>query len=94
MFVWISQVDAVVLLLRQGATVSAVNRVSGATPLHTACQFAGPDVVSVLLSSGAHAGAIDAQGNSPLHITASECVVTLGSGVWHLFHTIVVVLLV
>lgn len=62
------QIGAVLLLLRDGATVGIANGV-GRTPLHIACMFGYPDVVAALLNNGADVDKIDIQGATPL-ITA------------------------
>jgi hypothetical protein len=62
-------------LIEHGASVNAVSRRYGCTPLHTAC-FANAvtnlDFVELLLNEGADANAQDCKGRTPLMVTTPD----------------------
>jgi|GEM_PF-2447636 ankyrin repeat protein len=57
--------DIVRLLIKAGANVNAVNRKTGFTPLHRAVT-SGPEMITLLLKSGAKPGVPDKNGDTPL----------------------------
>jgi ankyrin repeat protein len=59
--------DIVGLLIKAGADVNAVNRKTGITPLHRAVA-SGPEMITLLLKSGAKAGLPDKNGDTPLDL--------------------------
>jgi hypothetical protein len=52
-----------------------VNQVRGTTPLHVACQFGMPRLLTTLVETGASLYAVDSAGNTPLH-AACTCAST------------------
>ena len=56
------------LLVHRRANVSAAEEGQQYTALHFAARANGPEIVRILLESAGDATALDAQGNSPLHL--------------------------
>lgn len=61
------------MLLENGADPNFISTMNRESPIHTWAQYERPDVIGLLLQTGAHTDNKDADGRTPLHVAAENC---------------------